>query len=83
MLLDDDELAIGMELDDDVITESPRMRDARVVKGILEVAFPRWKDLVQTKGEEDGRPSGLERFDCGVYFVLLIFVKARSDIPTI
>jgi Fanconi-associated nuclease 1 len=60
--LDDDELAIGTEQDDDVIAESPRVQDAKLVKEIFEAAFPRWKDLVRAEGEEDGRPAGLERF---------------------
>lgn len=72
LLLDDDELAMAMNQDDDVITESPRMQNARLVKEILEVAFPRWKDLVQTKGQEGGRPSGLERFDCGAPLILFV-----------
>jgi Fanconi-associated nuclease 1 len=68
---DDDELGAGMEPDVDVVvTESPRVHDARLVKGIFELVFPRWKDLVRAKGEEDGRPCGLERFDCGMVFRL-------------
>lgn len=72
LLVNDNELADEMEHDDDAITESPRVQGARVIKDIFEVAFPRWKDLVCTKGEEDGRPSGLERFDCGASLVSLI-----------
>lgn len=66
--MDDDEL--GMEPDGDMKAGSPRLQEALLVKGIFEVAFPRWKDLVRAKGEEEGRPCGLERFDCGTLFVL-------------
>ena len=75
MSLEDDELAIGMEHDDDVIAESPRLQDTRLLKEIFEVAFPRWKGLVRTKGEEEGRPAGLERFDCGASPVSLVLMK--------
>ena len=69
LLLDNDEVAL--EKDNVVDTESPRVQDARLVKKILEVAFPRWQDLVRTRGEEDAWLSGLEQFDCGasLYFI--------------
>ncbi|KIJ69190.1 hypothetical protein HYDPIDRAFT_144969 [Hydnomerulius pinastri MD-312] len=49
----------------DVKPDSIRVRGARMVKEIFENVYPRWKALIKTKGEEDGRGYGLERFDCG------------------
>ncbi|EGN95749.1 hypothetical protein SERLA73DRAFT_76815 [Serpula lacrymans var. lacrymans S7.3] len=45
--------------------DSPRVQEARAVKAIFEEIYPRWQAQVITKGEEDGRRFGLERFDCG------------------
>ncbi|TBU49163.1 VRR-NUC domain-containing protein [Dichomitus squalens] len=45
--------------------ETERVRNARKVKEILERVYPKWVDLVQTKGERNPRRKGLERFDCG------------------
>lgn len=60
--IDDDDYSV---LGDDLKPDSPRVQEARLVKEIFEVAFPRWKDLVAVKGEQEGRPAGLERFDSG------------------
>ncbi|KAH7909857.1 VRR-NUC domain-containing protein, partial [Hygrophoropsis aurantiaca] len=49
----------------DVKPEPQRIRAARLVLEIFEIAYPQWKDLVQLKGEEDEKRFGLERFDCG------------------
>ncbi|KIK92306.1 hypothetical protein PAXRUDRAFT_830065 [Paxillus rubicundulus Ve08.2h10] len=49
----------------DVKPDNARVRGARGVKEIFEHVYPRWQDLARSKGEEDGRRFGLERFDCG------------------
>ncbi|KAI0062194.1 hypothetical protein BV25DRAFT_1916125 [Artomyces pyxidatus] len=50
---------------DEVIEESARVKDARAIKCIFEEVYPKWVALVLTKGDEDGRQRGLERFDEG------------------
>lgn len=50
----------------DIKPDSVRVQGARMVKVIFERVYPRWQDLVKTKGEEDGRAFGLERFNYGV-----------------
>ncbi|KDQ61078.1 hypothetical protein JAAARDRAFT_571662 [Jaapia argillacea MUCL 33604] len=45
--------------------EKQRVKNARAVKLLFEKVYDWWKRLVQTKGEVDARPRGLERFDCG------------------
>jgi Fanconi-associated nuclease 1 len=63
LLMEED---VGMEVDEDVKVETPRMQDARRVKEIFEAVFPRWKVLAETKeAEDEGRPCALERFHCG------------------
>lgn len=51
--------------------ETERVRNARKVKEVMGIVYPKWIDLVQAKGEEDPRRKGLERFDCGMYYCLL------------
>lgn len=50
----------------DVKPDNIRVRGARMIKDIFEQVYPRWQDLVKTKGEEDGRALGLERFHYGL-----------------
>lgn len=60
----------GIEDEDtksDVKPNSVRIRGARMVKDIFERVYTRWQDLVKTKGEEDGRAGGLERFHHGLF----------------
>ncbi|KAI8989721.1 VRR-NUC domain-containing protein [Trametes punicea] len=48
--------------------ESVRVKNARMVKEILECVYPRWQALVSTKPEvedDDGRRKALQRFECG------------------
>ncbi|KAL1944729.1 hypothetical protein VTO73DRAFT_3159 [Trametes versicolor] len=47
--------------------ESTRVKNARLVKDILESHYPRWQALVDTKpeGDDDGRRNALQRFECG------------------
>lgn len=52
-------------IEEDSKPESSRVQDARLVKEIFESIYHRWQSLVVTKGEEEARPAGLERFDCG------------------
>lgn len=48
-----------------LVVGSARMQDAQAAKAIFEEAYLVWQALVETKGEEEARPAGLERFDCG------------------
>jgi fanconi-associated nuclease 1 len=50
--------------EDNLVKESQRIRDARQVLAIFEIAYAEWKAL----GEGDGnaRPRGLERFEPGM-----------------
>ena len=53
-------------LEDDVdVKESQRVRCAREVLAIFEVAYAEWKALGDSNC--DPRPRGLERFDRGVF----------------
>ncbi|KAF8559868.1 hypothetical protein OG21DRAFT_1431070 [Imleria badia] len=67
--------------DEDMIPDvkpiSVRIRGARMVKDIFERIYPRWQDLVKTKGEEDGRAGGLERFHYG-HVLTRIICKCRD-----
>ena len=65
---------MGMDVDEDAKTETPKMQDARLIKEIFKAVFPRWKALLATKGEEDGRPCGLERFHCGIHISYILMV---------
>lgn len=60
----------SMDDDDDLKADSPRVQDARLVKEIFESIYLRWKGLVAAKGEDEGRPAGLERFDSGELYNL-------------
>lgn len=51
----------------DVKPDNIRVRAARMVKDIFERVYPRWQDLANTNGEEDGRANGLERFHYGLF----------------
>lgn len=51
----------------DIKPDNVRVRGARMVKDILERVYSRWEDLVKTKGEEEGRAVGLERFRHGLF----------------
>ncbi|KAH7921382.1 hypothetical protein BV22DRAFT_1198248 [Leucogyrophana mollusca] len=62
---EDAEIDLKVNVEVDVKPESPRVRGARMVSEILDTVYPQWEVLVKTKGEEDGRRFGLERFDCG------------------
>ena len=53
--------------DEDIKPDKVRVRGARMVKDIFERVYHRWENLVKTKGEEDGRAGGLERFHCGLF----------------
>ncbi|KAI9571252.1 VRR-NUC domain-containing protein [Boletus coccyginus] len=58
----------GIEDEDtmpDVKPDNIRVRGARMVKDIFERLYPRWQDVVKTKGEENSRAGGLERFHYG------------------
>jgi Fanconi-associated nuclease 1 len=57
---------VGMDLDEDIKVETPKVQDARLIKEIFEAVFPRWKALLEIK-EEEGRPCALERFHCGLF----------------
>jgi len=60
----------GIEDEDtmpDVKPDNIRVRGARMVKDIFERLYPCWQDLVKTKGEENGRAGGLERFHHGLF----------------
>jgi Fanconi-associated nuclease 1 len=57
----------GMNVDGDAMIETPKIQDARLVKAIFEAIFPRWKALVETKDEEEGRHCALERFHYGLF----------------
>lgn len=48
--------------------ESTRVKNARLMKDILESHYPRWQALVDTKpeGDDDGRRNALQRFECGM-----------------
>ncbi|KAI0295465.1 VRR-NUC domain-containing protein [Russula brevipes] len=61
--------------DNDVVQESQRVRDAREVVTIFEVAYVEWKALGE--GNCDPRPRGLERFDRG--HVLTRIVQKGAD----
>jgi Fanconi-associated nuclease 1 len=59
---------VSMDVDEDMKVETPKVQDARLVKEIFQAIFPRWKDLLEAKEEEqEGRPCALERFHCGRY----------------
>ena len=59
---------------------SRRVEGARVVRDIWTDVYDRWKVLISCKDEED-RPSGLERFDCGTSVLLnLDLVLSLSSI---
>ncbi|KAH9928150.1 VRR-NUC domain-containing protein [Fomitopsis serialis] len=45
--------------------DGPSKRKAHALRPIFEETYERWKTMVHVKGEEVGRPRGLERFDCG------------------
>lgn len=46
--------------------ETPRQRDAQLVKKLFESVYDEWKALVLVKPEQESvRTNGLERFDCG------------------
>jgi fanconi-associated nuclease 1 len=66
---------LGMDVDEDAKTETPKMQDARLIKEIFKAVFPQWKALLATKGEEDGRPCGLERFHCGIHISPYILME--------
>ncbi|KAF9227566.1 hypothetical protein BS17DRAFT_773961 [Gyrodon lividus] len=66
----------------EVKPDNARVRGARKVKEIFECIYPRWQDLVRTKGEEDGRRHGLERFDCG-HVLTRIVCKCSSALGTL
>lgn len=50
--------------------ETPQRQAALDAKRIFDDVYPRWQALVSVKGEEEGRPAGLERFHCGRVFAL-------------
>ncbi|KZT69818.1 hypothetical protein DAEQUDRAFT_241498 [Daedalea quercina L-15889] len=59
-------------VDDDNVLENdshepdgPSKRKARALKPIFQNVYEWWQSMVCAKGEEDSRPRGLERFDCG------------------
>lgn len=51
--------------------DKPRQRDAREVKTIFERAYPMWKELVASSGDEEARGKGLERFHHGKQGVII------------
>ena len=63
--------------------ESQRIRDARQVLAIFEIAYAEWKALGDSNGNP--RPRGLERFDRGTirsYTHTLAFLSQCAGIPT-
>ncbi|KAF9246229.1 VRR-NUC domain-containing protein [Melanogaster broomeanus] len=74
--LDDD------EVEPKVKPDTARVRGARRVTEIFEHVYPRWQELVRIKGEEDGRRSGLERFDCG-HVLTRIICQCSSALATL
>lgn len=56
----------GGDMMPDIKPDNIRLRGARLVKDIFERVYPRWQELVEINGEEDGRPNGLERFHYGL-----------------
>ena len=58
------DVAREMSLEGDRVKESQRVRDAREVLAIFDVAYAEWKALGESNC--DPRPHGLERFDRGM-----------------
>ncbi|KAI6127692.1 VRR-NUC domain-containing protein, partial [Pisolithus croceorrhizus] len=54
------------------MSESARLRRARLVKEIFENVYPRWQDILRTKTEEQ-RSYGLQRFESGHVFTRIIY----------
>jgi Fanconi-associated nuclease 1 len=57
--------------DDGVVKDSQRIRDAREVLAIFEIAYAEWKALGDANC--DPRPRGLERFDRGMFSHTFIY----------
>ncbi|KAF7986651.1 hypothetical protein HWV62_26482 [Athelia sp. TMB] len=45
--------------------DSPRCQNAKAALEIFYQVYPQWQALVEVRGEEEGRPAGLERFHAG------------------
>ncbi|KAI6166832.1 hypothetical protein EDD17DRAFT_1752182 [Pisolithus thermaeus] len=54
------------------MSESARLRRARLVKEIFENVYPRWQDILRTKTEEQ-RSYGLQRFESGHVFTRIVY----------
>ena len=49
--------------------EPDRLKNARKVKEILDRVLPTWMDLVAANSEADPERKGLERFECGAWYI--------------
>ncbi|KZT35489.1 hypothetical protein SISSUDRAFT_166710 [Sistotremastrum suecicum HHB10207 ss-3] len=57
---------------------STRIQDAKTVRLIWEEQWERWLSLVDARGQEDKRPKGLERFDCGYVLTRVIYKGVQA-----
>lgn len=64
----DDSRSLFNESSVDTSADTPRRQAAWAVRCILDDVYPRWQDMVSTKGECD-RPQSLIRFESGAYQV--------------
>lgn len=66
-----------IEIDDEIPSapakESPTIFNAKYVISVFERVYPRWKELVCQRGEMEGRPHGLERFDEGYILTRIVY----------
>ena len=66
-----------IEIEDEMTSAPPKesqtVFNAKYVISVFERVYPRWKELVRERGEFEGRPQGLERFDEGYILTRLVY----------
>ena len=69
-------VAVKIDTEEEVpepVKETRTVTYAKYVIEVFERVYPRWRELVRQRGDLEGRPSGLERFDEGYILTRVVY----------
>lgn len=66
-------IEINDELPPSPVKEPQSVINAKYIISVFEKVYPRWKELVQLRGQDEPRPFGLERFDEGYILTRIVY----------
>ena len=55
------------------VKESQAITNAKYIISVFQKVYPRWKELVQLRGQSEPRPYGLERVDEGYILTRIVY----------